>query len=127
MTERRFTGQGNRVEFARLSWASGETSAVTDWKGGITMIVERIDVIVSNATNAITFAATFTDENGVEPIVSTNFATVAENAATVKFATLASPDFPAAMLVNNDITLSLTPSGDPGASGATVDVIMYGV
>ncbi len=116
MTERRFSGPGNKVRFTEMSWASGESGALTETLEGISMIFERAVVIASNSTNAITYTVSLTDEDSCEAFSS---AAIPENASTQKLATL--------VFVDNDLTLTVTPSGDPGASGSTVTVVLYGV
>ena len=112
-----------RYEFAQQSWASGETGALTATVGNANMLIERMDVLISNATNAITFTVTIADENSVQVLT---FAGLAENTNHIKLATKATPDFDAVPVSDNTLTVTITPSGDPGASGATVDVILYG-
>ncbi len=126
MTDRRHTGPGIKVRLNQMSWASGVTAAVSQTLENVTMLVEKIVVVTNNSTNAITYGITFLDEDGAAAILGTNFTAIAENAKTVKYATSSTPDFPASMLVRNSVTIEVTPSGDPGASGGTVDIILYG-
>ena len=111
-----------KFQFSQLSWASGVTSSKTA-ELNVNVTIERIDVIVSNATNAITMSIKMTDENSATCVDT--IATISENATSTYLASKATPDFPACP-VNNTLTLTVTPSGDPGTSGVTADVIIYG-
>ena len=111
-----------KLQFTQQSWASGETAAATVSMNNANMLIERMDVIVSDATNGITFTVTITDENSSQILSE---ASLAENASNVLLATKSTADFDA-VPVNNTLTATITPSGDPGASGVTVDVILYG-
>ena len=105
---------------ARATWASGDTAAVTITVPNVNGILGSMTVKNSNATNPITVSASLTDElGGVYP----NFTAIAENSSAVK---TSSTDFDA-VPINGDYTLTITPSGDPGASGLTVDVSLKGV
>jgi len=104
-----------RERLAQYSWASGETAAVT--KSIISNGILKTHIVVaSNATNGITFTVAIIDEDGYT-LKSTD--SIAENATT----TTASLDVP----VPRGSQVKITPSGDPGASGVTVDLILYGI
>lgn len=105
---------------ARGTWASGDTAAVTLTLPNLNGIINGISIKNSNATNAITVSVSLTDEqSGVYP----NITGLAENASHVKTA----PTNFDEISVNGDYTLTITPSGDPGASGLIVDVEIRGV
>jgi len=105
--------------FDDITQSSGETAAETTDEP-CNLLCERIDVIVSNATNSITVDVSITDENGTELVA---FTSLAENTNHVKLASV--PDFDAFPAVGT-LTASVTPSGDPGASGVTTEIIIYG-
>jgi len=112
-----------KLQFTQQSWASGVTDAATTSINNCNMLIERIDVVASNSTNAITWSVAIADENAADVIPT--ISSIPENDTTTKLATKATADFDA-IPVNNTLTVTITPSGDPGASGATVDVILYG-
>ena len=87
--------------------------------------VEQITVQISNATNSITFTLTITDEDSAQLYTK---ASIAENATAIYLANSnkASQDADFnAFLADGQLTFTLTPSGDPGASGVTVDVALF--
>ena len=119
-----------RLQEGQLSWASGESGALTIQIGTANklanLLLERIDVIASNSTNAITYTIAIADENAAD-IVSA-IALIPENDTTTlsAFETAAdSADFKA-IAINNILTITVTPSGVPGATGSTIDVVLYG-
>jgi hypothetical protein len=111
--------------FAQGVWADTETGALQKTLSNINGEIGAIDIVISDATNAITFTVAITNANGAT-IYSE--AGLAENASHFKVAYsnkgTQDADFNPA-LVNGDLTATLTPSGDPGASGVTVDVTVY--
>ena len=121
-----FRARGNypvvRYSVDRASWASGEDSAVEMTVTGVNCILKRMQVIASDTTNSITFTVAITDENGGTVL---SIAGISDDATTDKNALKATPDFSPVVLANT-LTVTVTPSGDPGASGATVDIILYG-
>ncbi len=102
------------------SWASGVTTADTDTLT-FTGRCEQIETVVSNATNGITFTVAITTADG-----GTLFseAAIPENATTITKLTDAATDV-GTFWANGTTTVTLTPSGDPGASGVTCDVTVY--
>lgn len=124
--DRRYQGDNFRVariEIAQQSWASGITTAATGTTGTANLngICEQIEVVVSNATNGITFTVALASAQAGALFSK---AAIAENATTVLKATSDSTDFDA-FLACGTLTWTITPSGDPGASGVTVDVYIY--
>jgi len=113
-----------KYQIGQLSWGATGHAADTDTLANINMMIERVDIIVSNAANAITVDLAITDENGAAIITLTG---LARNTKHVKLAydDGGSNDFPP-IVVNNTLTVSVDPSGDAGAGGITVDVILYG-
>lgn len=115
-----------KKQIVQQSWASGESGVKSPTIANVNMLVERVDVVASNSTNAITYTVAISDEQSVSGGELYSKTGVTENAQTVHLATKATPDFDAFPVSNNTLTITITPSGDPGASGATVDVILYG-
>ena len=104
------------------SWASGASGAkevtIPDVRGRI----EQIEVKVSNNTGNVTATVAIASANAGSLYSQ---AAIPENAATVYRATSDATDFDA-FYAAGDLTVTITPSGDPGASGLTVDVNLYG-
>lgn len=111
-----------RYEFAQLSWADGVTAADTETLSNLNGLCEQIKIVVSNATNGITVTVAITDPDGGSLV---SVAAIAENATTFLKATSDASDFDAFLLSDGTYTLTVTPSGDPGTSGVTVDVDLY--
>ncbi len=114
------TSSVTRKAVPQQSWATGVSAVLTPTMA-VRGKVEQIVVEISDATNGITFTLTITNSNGGTLYTQ---AGIAENAVTVYKATSDSTDFNA-FLGDEICTFTLTPSGDPGASGVTVDAVMY--
>jgi len=111
-----------RYEFAQLSWASGASGAKTATLSNINGICEQFKTVASNATNGITVTVAITDADSGSLV---SVATIAENATTFSKATSDASDFDAFLVSDGTYTLTVTPSGDPGSSGITVDVDIF--
>ena len=114
-----------RMEFAQKSWVTDEGHAAkTDTLNEINMLIERIDILISEVTGNPTVTVTITDHNSVQLV---SFAALADGTKHIKLATSDATDFDA-LPVSGDLTVSIDPSADPGgvAQTLTVDVIIYG-
>ena len=113
-----------RLDFAQAAWTSGVTAAVVKTME-VNGVVEQIAVAVNDNTGNRTATVTITDENGATLFTK---ASIAENATTTYFArsykATQDADFNPFLAVGT-LTATITPSGDPGASGMTVDVYLY--
>ena len=113
-----------RLDFAQATWASGVTAAVVKTMA-VNGVVEQIAVAVNDNTDNRTATVTITDENGATLFTK---ASIAENATTTYFARsykgTPDADFNPFLAVGT-LTATITPSGDPGASGMTVDLYLY--
>ena len=101
---------------------SGDTDAVSKTIRGCNLTLDKLQVVTSNSTNAITYTVTATDDNSATILT---FAGISENATTTKNALKATPDFDKTSVIG-DVIVTVTPSGDPGASGSTVTVSLVG-
>jgi hypothetical protein len=108
------------LQFAQQSWVNGNTDVLTP-DLVVNGMVEQIEVVISNATNGITFTVAIATEDGGALYSQ---AAIPENASTIYKATSDASAFDA-FLAAGTLTATLTPSGDPGESGVTVDVILY--
>lgn len=111
---------GHTVKTVELSasWASGETAADTESfnvNGRCTQIEFRC---AENTTNNITFTLSATSE--LSGTLYT-LASIADNGTTVLKLQPATTDI-GQWSANGPVTFTITPSGDPGATGATVSV-----
>ena len=112
------------VEFPTVTWASGETSAKTTFKH-VNMLLDRIDVLINQPTNNLTVNMTFADQNLVVVIDATNFTALDDGTKHIMLSTKIPADF-STITLNDDITITITPSGDPGATALTVTPIFKG-
>lgn len=110
-----------RYQFAQQSWAAAVSATTEPVLLDVSGKCEQIEVVVNNNTNNVTATVTITSQNSGTLFTQ---AAIAENATTVYKATSDSTDFDA-FLINGNLTAAITPSGVPGASGLTVDVILY--
>ncbi|MEA1950589.1 MAG: hypothetical protein U9N87_04350 [Planctomycetota bacterium] len=104
------------------SWANGETDGISGLGPVMRGRVDQIEVKISDPTNTITFTLTLTSPDGAELFTK---ASIARNATTVLKATSDATDYDA-FYVDGKLAWTITPSGDPGTSGVTVDVALYG-
>jgi hypothetical protein len=113
-----------KIMIGEMTWASGASAADTE---DITICGKctQIEVdVAENTTNNITFTVAVTTEDGGSLYSQ---ATIPDNGATIYRAYntgAANSDFEA-FLMAEEVTVTVTPSGDPGATGATVNVGFY--
>ncbi|MCP4992658.1 MAG: hypothetical protein GY934_02555 [Gammaproteobacteria bacterium] len=112
-----------QVDFAQQTWANGASpDAKTDTQNGVKMLVSRIAVLINTPTNNNTVTIVITDEDSVELVRFTSIAD-ATNHNKSGFASI--QDF-TPFVANNNLTVSIDPSADSGATSLTVDVKLYG-
>jgi hypothetical protein len=105
-----------------VTWASGETgqlsfTTIQNTNG----LLGRIDVNSTNATNAVTYSLDMIDENGATVVPA--IASIPENAVTTYNGYDSDTTF-SAVMITGAVTPRLTISGDPGASGASVYLVL---
>lgn len=113
-----------RLEFAQATWVNTVSAAVAKTMN-VNGCCEQITVKVNDNTGNRTATVVITDENG-----ATLFSkgSIAENATATyharSYKATQDADFNP-FLAAGVLTATITPSGDPGASGMTVDVALY--
>jgi len=113
----------SRYECPRVTIPNGGTAAVSSSALRLNGIIRQISVTVNDNTGNKTATAAIVDEDS---ITLWSEAGIAEAATTVfQYWTLSSTDLPLAVCVDGNITIKVTPSGDPGTSTMTVDVVLY--
>jgi len=107
------------------TWASGVTAAKS-FTYKIEGRIEQIEVKINNNTGDRTLTLAIASQNGAtlfsQAAIAEN-ATTRYNANSEKGTQDASYD---AFLVDEICTFTVTPSGDPGTSGMTADIVLYG-
>ncbi len=112
-----------RYEVAQQTWISGNTDVLTPTLANLNGEIVQVEVdVAENTTNNITFTLAITTPDSGQVF---SIAAIADNGATVFTALSDSTDFDAFVGANDTFTFTLTPSGDPGATGATVDVNVW--
>lgn len=107
----------------QYSWASGSSAADATETLDVNGTLRQIMVIVSDNTGNRTVTVALADAHGT--LYTT--AAQAENATTVTtYKTESDTDLPLRVFLAGPVTITVTPSGDPGSGGMTVDVIFYG-
>lgn len=103
----------------QMSWGAAATDAQTEALT-VNAVLTEMSVKISAATNAITFTVSLVDEYGGTRYTQSGIA--------VNGTTVLPTAFGAGMAVNcaGDLTLTVTPSGAPGAGGVTVDIDVLG-
>lgn len=114
-----------KLTITEVSWASGESTAQTEditVSGKCTQV--EVDV-AENTTNGITFTVAVTTEDGGTLYSQ---ASIADDGSTIyraySLGGTTDSDFEA-FLMAEEVTVTVTPSGDPGTTGATVNVGFY--
>lgn len=106
-----------REKLAQFTWASGVGTAGTA-NFPVCGIMRAFVAVVSNTTNNITITVAITDEDSYELY---SLAAIADNGTTVTTLTAHTEIF-----IPEGSIITVTPSGDPGLSGATVDLTFIG-
>jgi hypothetical protein len=102
----------------QFTWASGVSAAVE--KDIVTNGRMRWIIGTANdSTNAITYTTTIADSDGTVLYTKTDWA----EAATEKVVLTGDTE----IFIPSNATMTITPSGDPGATGGTFDVTMIGI
>ena len=116
----------NRLHVEQHTFADGVIAALAKTLKGARGICEQIEVVVNNNTGDATATVTITSDLSGQLYTK---AGIPENATTAYkargLAGTTDSDFPAFLCSGADLTVTATPSGDPGASGMTVDVYVY--
>lgn len=112
-----------RYELAQQTWVSGNSDVLTPTLAKINGEIVQVEVdVAEDTTNNITFTLAITTPNSGSVF---SIAAIADNGATVFTALSDSTDFNGFVAGDDTLTCTLTPSGDPGATGATVDVNVW--
>ena len=111
-------------EFDQGIWASGESAEVQkESDSKICGEIFAIEVIINATSNVITFTVTLDSANGAELC---SIATIAKGQTTMLYAESGKGDADFNPIpIFGPLTVGMLPNGDPGASGATCDVIIY--
>jgi hypothetical protein len=113
-----------RIEAARITHASTATAAdsTTEIINGV---IRQISVTVNDNTNDVTADVEIRDADG--DVLWACESDAAENAATVyTWNTVSSTDIPMAIYCAGTMTIWVEPSGAPGTSTMTTDVVLWG-
>lgn len=102
-----------KVVIDQMTVASGGHAAVTD-TFTISGCVRRITIDLSNADNSVTATVALTDEEGA--VIYTSGANN-ENAITILDVT---------EYMHGTLTVTMDVNSDPGASGITADIVLFG-
>lgn len=113
-----------QATFDQMTWANGESAAADSSTCGINGIVKQLVVTLNNNTNNVTATVAVKDLSGNSLYSKGAFA---ENATTAEYPIHDATDDHNDDLVVNGFYLTVTPSGDPGTSGLTVDIIARGI
>lgn len=106
-----------RVECDQLSWASGDSTAQS-FAFPINGVIQEFTAVLNDNTGNKTVTVAIRDEDNYSLYTS---GALAENATTVTKLTADTQVY-----VPDGCNVLVTPSGDPGASGLTVDLVFYG-
>lgn len=117
-----------RIQFTRMSWATGAGHAAQTATVYVNGIIERVDIIISSVTDNPTVNISWADLNSVVLLPAMN--TLADGTKHIKYGlsnkATQDADFNPVPHCGN-ITVTADPSADAGGSAQTltVDVILY--
>jgi len=115
----------NRRKVTQHTFADGVTAALEKTLKAVRGICEQVEVVINDNDGNATATVTITSDVSGQLYTK---AGIPENATTVYQARslggTTDSDFKA-FLCSSDLTVTVTPSGDPGASDMTVDVYLY--
>lgn len=112
-----------RYELVQQTWASGNTDVLTPTLAKLNGEIVQVEVdVAEDTTNNITFTLAITTPNAG---LVFSIAAIPDDGATIFTSLSDSTDFDGFVAGNDTLTFTLTPSGDPGATGATVDVNVW--
>ena len=106
-----------RIKLAQFTWASGVSAAVAK----PVLVNGKVKLVIGTAndsTNAITYTTSIAEEDGHVLYTKADWAEAASEIVTLTADTLVY--LPAGCIV------TITPSGDPGATGGTFDLVLIG-
>lgn len=121
----RTTGESvAKVMLTEQSWSTGETAAATETRVVVGKCSQIEVDVAENTTNGITFTVAIATADGGSLYSQ---AAIADNGSTIyrAYSKGASDSDFEAFLAAESVTITITPSGDPGATGATVNVGVY--
>jgi len=124
MTGKSYIQTCGKKIITEMSWASGVSGAALIQTEDVIMNgkCSQVEVDVGEDTTAnITFTVAVTTEDGG---VLFSVASIGDNGSTILKATSDATDFDA-FLAAEVVTVTVTASGDPGTTGATVNVGFY--
>jgi len=104
----------------QLSFAVGDANAASTTLSNVNGLIERIDVITSDAnTTGDNFSVSIADEDGTELVA---FSTISMDSAarTMYVSTSDSADFNS-VPVNGDLVVTVDPNSEPNDAALTVD------
>lgn len=115
-----------RVEVPQLSRDNGDATDVSTTVN-LNGTIKQITVGVNDNTGNRTVTVQIIDDNGSILFTTETIAEATESAPVVQhFMTESATDLPLALPVTGTVTINAVLSGDPGSSGMTVDVTLYG-
>lgn len=115
-----------RIEATQMTRDNGDANDVSTTVN-LNGTIKQITVGVNNNTGNKTVTIDLIDDNG-SVLFTTE--TIAENTTAAPvvqhFMTESATDLPLAVLITGTVTINANLSGDPGTSGMTIDVVLYG-
>jgi len=112
-----------RIKVPQFTVANGSTAAVSKSLGSLNGTLKQAIVTINDNTGNATATLALIDEDSLTLWTETG---IAENATTpFQYYTLSGTDLPLTILMDGTMILTMTPSGDPGAGGMTVDVVLF--
>ncbi len=115
-----------RVEVTQLSRDNGDANDVSTTIN-LNGTIRQITVGVNDNTGNKTVTIDIIDDNGSVLFTTETIAENTESAPIVQhYMTESATDLPLAVLVTGTITINANLSGDPGTTGLTADVVLYG-
>lgn len=115
-----------RVELPQMTRDNGDANDVSE-DVILNGVIKQVTVGVNDNTGNRTVTIDIIDDNGSVLFTTESIAENTTAAPVVQqFMTVSSTDLPLAVPVTDTVTINANLSGDPGSSGITIDVVLYG-
>jgi hypothetical protein len=114
-----------KYEVDTITVPNGDANEWTGTIPNINGVIRQVTVNLNNNTNGVTTTIEIRDSAGA--ILWTETGITENQIAVFQYNTRSGTDLPMAVMCAETITIGITPSGDPGVSTLTADVVVWGL
>jgi hypothetical protein len=115
-----------KEELALITIPDGDANEWTGTVSNLNGIIRQVTVVLNNNTNDVTTTIEIRDP--CDSVIWTETGAVENTKHVFQYNTRSGTDLPMALpFASEDVTIGITPSGDPGASTLTARVVIWGI